>query len=102
MGYPMIPLSGRYNLAGKGGHAIFFRYSANLKKYSSQIANPQIATFAEGPQIATFAEGPQIATFAEGPQIFNKIEVRKFSELRFAKLICEPPTLAGWSIPLTR
>jgi hypothetical protein len=70
----MISLSGRSNLAGKGGHAKKFVSPQIAKIYGSQIANPQIATF------------------AEGPQIFNKIEVRKFAELRFAKLICEPPT----------
>jgi hypothetical protein len=82
----MIPLSGRYNLSGKGGHAIYFSLVRKSKKiqYSSQLANPQTATF------------------AEGPQNFNKIEVCKFAELRFAKLICGPPTLVGWSVPLTR
>jgi hypothetical protein len=41
-----------------------------------------------GPQIAN----PQNAAFAEGPQISKKIIVRKFADLRFAELICGPPS----------
>ncbi len=47
------------------------------------IINPQIAN-------------PKIDTFAEGPQI--KKLVYKFADLRFAELICGPPTFAFFFI----
>jgi hypothetical protein len=42
------------------------------------------------PQIAN----QQIAIFAEGPQIYKKYQIRKFVDLPFAELFCRLPTLA--------
>ncbi len=39
-----------------------------------------------------WSANPQNAAFAEGPQISQKILVRKFADLQFAKLIGGPPT----------
>jgi hypothetical protein len=38
---------------------------------------------------------PQRATFSESPQIEQIMYVRKFVDLRFAKLICGPPTFVN-------
>jgi hypothetical protein len=53
----------------------------------AEVLRPQI-TKRFGPQI----ENPQSVTFVEGLQIQQIIYGHKFADLRFAKLICRPPT----------
>jgi hypothetical protein len=56
-------------------------------RHQDPVRKSQIRKSQYGPQIANL----QIATFAEGPQI---IKSAKFEDLRFAENVCGPPTFS--------
>ncbi len=73
--------------------ALYAKFVGRKSKYLRTYGNVNSAYRKKGPHIAI----PQSATFAEGPQTWQIISIRKFADLRFAELICGPPTFAEFS-----
>ncbi len=76
-----------HNAVCKGGHTNYFCLSANRRSANSwthsAIANPQIS------EICQSSDRKSANCYISGRSANKKI---KFADLRFAELICEPPT----------